>query len=395
MRSSLLIFLGMGVMLTAGCTSAQLRTSTVAQSTTLQDIYTQEVMNNIALFISNPDALPFFAFPNQGTTAIQDQGTVTGPGYTAANWVTSPFGLSASRQATENWVLVPVTDPAKLALMRCAYRQAISSCTGNANPNGSFCPNCDDLRREFYGPADPKTRNPRFNEELPCLNSACWLAWGCKEMIPKDCPAHYVGFYHGVYVWFTPEGRDMLTRLTLSILDYAVNDPVQFTKRTKTVEMVVNEDGSINYDDDKGVKVTVTVPIDMSSEAIAALNGSGAYGEFLRRFPNAKEIKDRVIAGLEQHVPDYRQLSIADKKNWWRTAPGLPAIEWRKDIWPEDLKAAVTFIGANRLVPYLIPDEDVLHGPGAFERKGNASDGLQQVGQRLNAALAPGTATGH
>ena len=87
---------------------------------TLADIYTQQVMNNLAMFIENPYAIPFFAFPNQGTTQIADAGSVGGPGYTGTNFVTGPFGLSGSRQATENWVLNPISDPAKLALMRCA-----------------------------------------------------------------------------------------------------------------------------------------------------------------------------------------------------------------------------------------------------------------------------------
>jgi hypothetical protein len=45
--------------LCVGCTSVQLRHSTVAHSTTLKDIYTQQVMNNLAMFLQNPDALPF------------------------------------------------------------------------------------------------------------------------------------------------------------------------------------------------------------------------------------------------------------------------------------------------------------------------------------------------
>jgi hypothetical protein len=386
--ASMRILLAVGLVLSTGCTSAQLRLSTVAQSTTLQDIYTQEVMNNIAMFVVNPDALPFFAYPNQGTTAIQDQGTVGGPGYTSASFITSPFGLSASRQATENWVLVPVTDPAKLALMRCAYRQAISSCVGEATANGSFCPNCDNLRRAFYGPSNPATGNPRFNEELPGLNAPCWLGWGCKEMVPKNCPSPYVGFYHGLYVWVTPEGRDMLTKVTLSILDYAVNEPVQFAKRTKTVEMYVKEDGSINYADANGVKITVTAPIDMSSETIAALDRSEAYGEFVRTFPNARAVAERVVAAAEKNVPGYAQLDRKAQANYWKGAT------WDARVWPKDLEAAVNFIRKHNLVPWLIPSEDMIHTPAAFERKGTASDGLQQYGQRLNAALAPASATG-
>jgi len=385
--SRLLILFVAAPVLCTGCTSAQLRLSTIAQSTTLQDIYTQQVMNNLAVFIANPDALPFFAYPNQGTTAIQDQGNFGNLGYSSGHFASSPFALNATRQATENWVLVPVSDPAKLGLMRCAYRQAISSCIPVAPPSASDCQDCSDLRRDFYGPSDPETGNPHFNEELPCLNSNCWLAWGCKSEVPKNCGAPYVGAYHGLYVWVTPDGRDMLTKLTLSILDYAVNDASQFAKRNKTVEIYVNQDGSINYKNNTGVRIIATVPIDVTSDTIAMLDRSAAYGQFLKQFSKADA--ERVLAIAEQSSPGYAQLTDEQKKTYWK------GVDPDSPLWPADLKKAVTFIRDNNLLPSLIPSDAVLHGPAAYERKGTASDALQQLGQRLNAALAPSSATGH
>jgi len=365
--------------LLAGCTSAQLRRSTVAQSTTLADIYTQQVMNNLALFLQNPDALPFFAYPNQGTTAIQDMGSAGGPGYTSLNFVTTPFGLNGSRQATENWVLVPVSDPAKLALMRCAYRQALSACISTVPPSDSFCPNCSNLRREFYGPSNSAPGHPHFNEELPCLNSACWLCWGCKHGVPHNCQSPYVGSYRDLYVWVPPEGRDMLTRLTLTILDYAVNDPKQFEKRTKSVDIYVNKDGSINYNN-QGIKITATIPIDVPSSTIATLDHIGAYGKFITLY--GKGDADRMIAIADQ-IPAYAAMSEDQKKQYWSQVDPTAA------LWPADLKPAVQFVKEHSILPWEIPSEDVLHGPAGYQRKGAASDGLQQLGQRINAALAP------
>src|ERR1700733_628263 len=369
--------------LLAGCTSTQLRRSTVAQSTTLADIYTQQVMNNLALFLQNPDALPFFAYPNQGTTAIQDMGNVGNPGYASSHFITAPFTLNGSRQATENWVLVPISDPAKLALMRCAYRQALSSCYGVAPPSDSFCPNCMKLRRDFYGPSGATATN-RPNGELPCLNSDCWVCWGCKHRVPHDCESPYVGEYRGLYVWVPPAGRDMLTRLTLTILDYAVNDAKQFEKRTKSVDIYVNKDGSINYSN-QGIKLTATIPIDVPSATIATLDHIGAYGQFLNQF--GKAAADQMLTRAEK-VAAYKKMTEEQKKTYWaHVNPNDP-------LWEPDLTAAVAFVKKNNILPWEIPSEDVLNGPAGFLRKGTASDGLQQYGQRLNAALAPGTATG-
>jgi hypothetical protein len=372
-----------------GCTSIQLRHSTVAQSTTLGDIYTKQVMNNIALFIANPDALPFFAYPNQGTTAIQDFGALGGPGYTSANFVTTPLALNLSRQATENWVLVPISDPAKLALMRCAYRQALSSCIPMVPAGMSLCPNCTELRREFYGPGNSETGD-RVNADLPCLDSACWLSWGCKHMVPKDCDAHYVGAYHHLYVWVPPAGRDMLTRLTLTILDYAVNDPRQFERRTKTVEMYVNEDGSINYEGNgKGVKLTASIPIDVPSTAIAVLDRAPAYGEFLERY--SKAVAERILAAAEASK-EYDRLDQTGKREFWANID--LDIDPTGKPWSADLRPAVKFIRDNNILPWLVPGDAVLNGPARYSRRGAASEGLQQLGQRLNAALAPTTVNG-
>lgn len=381
-RLPLMVLMGVPALL-AGCTSVQLRHSTVAQSTTLAEIYTKQVIDNLALFIYNPDALPFFAYPNQGTTAIQDMGTLGGPGYNSASFVTSSFSLGASRQATENWVLVPISDPAKLALMRCAYRQALSSCIPVVPARMSLCPNCTELRRNFYGPSNAETGDPS-NPDLPCLDSPCWLCWGCKHRVPKDCDAPYVGVYRGLYVWVPPAGREMLTRLTLTILDYAVNDARQFEKRTKTVQLNVNDDGSINYEG-KGVQITATLPIDVPSDWVGALDRAPAYREFLSRFPTGTA---RRILDIANKQVGYDQLSLEEKKQFWkdRVIPDNP-------VWG-DFQGAVKFIKDNQILPWLIPGEDVLRGPAVYVRRGTASDGLQQFGQRLSAALAPSSPTG-
>jgi hypothetical protein len=368
-----------------GCTSVQLRNSAITHSMTLEEIYTQQVLNNLALFIENPDALPFFAFPNQGTTAVQDTGTAGGPGYTATHFVTSPLGVSASRQKTENWVLNPVNDPAKLALMRCAYQQAIAPCIG-VDHHASLCPDCKKLRWEFYGPPDRATGEAHFNEEEPCLNApANWLCWGCKHKIPKNCTAH-VGSHCDLYVWVTPEGEDMLTRLTLTILDYAINDPRQFEKRTKTVELYLKTNGTVS-DNSTGIKLTATLPIDMPSKTLAALDKSEAYVEFLEKYGKSKA--ERLVVQAPKVERTYSELTDDQKIEWWTKAnPDLPS-------WPDDLKEAVGFVAVHKINPEYVPTREFLQGRAVFQRKSNASGGLQQFGQLLNAASPSSPSTGH
>jgi hypothetical protein len=369
-----------GSLLCTGCTSVQLRKSTVVHSMTLSDIYTQQVLNNLAKFIQDPNSLPFFSFPNQGTTAIQDTGNVGGPGYTATNFVTSPFGISANRQATENWVLVPVSDPAKLALMRCAYQQALSSCIGIDLVSMSACPDCKQLRRDFYGAKERKAEGSPESEELACLNSSCWLQWGCKSDVPKDCQCPYVGNCGDSYVWVRSEGRDMLTSLTLTILDYAVNDPSQFSKRTKTVELYLDNSGRIVGENSvKAIKkITATIPIDQPAEAVAILD---TYSEFLRRYgaEMAVELQNRAKQ-LNAKDRDIKSLAYWQKLILDEFVKGLPEESAVR------LRDAARFVQEHNIIPGQAPkDDELLRGPALYERKGAASSGLQALGERLKA----------
>lgn len=342
----------------------------MAHSMTLSELYTQQVLNNLAMFVQNPDALPFFAFPNQGTTSIQDTANIGNPGYSSGQFASSQFILNGSRQTTENWVLVPISDPAKLALMRCAYRQAISSCAG-IDFTDADCPSCRKLRRDFHGPPDPEEPNPQANEELPCLDAPCWFRLCCKRHVPKGGSGTCVGCYGEVCLWVPPEGVHMLTKLTLQILDYAVNDAVQFAKRTKTVEIYVDKNGKVIDEKAPGArKIIATIPIDMPSEAVAKLD---VYGDFLRRFPRgaAQRLLDRAgELGVEGD-----NLKSAE---YWRKVPDSD--------FPETLRGPLHWIKEFGITPGDIPDDDALLRGPLFERKGSASAGLQPLQQRLDAA---------
>jgi len=172
-------------LLAVGCTHTQLRWSTVKQADTLSDIYQQQVMDNLAMFVHDYNALPYFAFPSSGAATIDDRG---GIGVGSLNAFRISTGANVSRGVQQSWQLSPVTDPHKLALMRCAYQAAVRNCGEGLVSTG--CPSCDKRFEAFNG-------HGHTGDDEKCLESSCWLCVGCKRDVPKCCTCNYVGHYCG------------------------------------------------------------------------------------------------------------------------------------------------------------------------------------------------------
>jgi hypothetical protein len=257
-----------------GCTTSQLQCNTINQMSTVHDLQQQQVLDNLAMFIENPQAYPYYSMVTQGTAQITDTGTLavtTGFARTSGQFLFSSLGINptASRQLMGSWLVNPVNDSIKLTMMRCVYQRAIAGCLG-VTP--STCPNCDNLFRAFYGkppvqPA-PSGAGPAFAPPAPspsvpwpggeptasfapaaapptaggpaaaplqsphvdgivtpyCLDFGyCWFC--CGHKLPKNCHCQLVGHYCNTYVWVPDEGRDQLTKLTLLIQDIAFYDP--------------------------------------------------------------------------------------------------------------------------------------------------------------------------
>jgi hypothetical protein len=247
----------------AGCTHRQLRHNTIKQAETLTDTYTQQVLDNLAMFVYAPDSMPQFSFPSSGTTDVTDDADAS----TSIQWIASGFnwaqlGFAGTRSMREAWTMQPIQDPDKLALMRCAYQYAVASC-GYHKPWGD-CPNCDKLLEGFH--AHDASAGGIDDDCVKELSEYPWFGVGGKHDVPRDCGCIYVGHYCHVYVWVLPEHRDKLTLLTLAILDYAVSDPPEpetkkvmvtvergvddriiKTIRQETFEEEVKRDGQIIY----------------------------------------------------------------------------------------------------------------------------------------------------
>jgi len=134
-----------------GCaTPIALRKHTISQSDTVADIHQQQVLDNLARFVSDPYAVPSFALTNAGTTEVIDRHA----GGVMLDFIRSGFNFArfsadGSRQNRGTWTTVPITDPRKLELMRCAYQRTLDSC-GVCSFESACCPDCRKRFNQFY-----------------------------------------------------------------------------------------------------------------------------------------------------------------------------------------------------------------------------------------------------
>ncbi len=261
----------------SGCAemSGKLRHNSVNQASSVHDMQQQQVLDNLAMFVCDPDAMPFFSYPNQSGEQVTDAANLAGnAGWGRPNIATIPFlltalGLSgtASRSQQAAYTVTPVNDPRKLELMRCAYQRAIRCCRC-ADESGT-CPDCQTRFKVFYT-GDPngdirQSANGIVTSE--CLRSdCCWFCAGCKKCWARHGSCECCGEHCGTYVWVPPEGRDELTKLTLTILDYALHEPP--AKRSKQVEFYVDSYGLPTTQKLAVGKVSATVAIDERPEGL-------------------------------------------------------------------------------------------------------------------------------
>jgi hypothetical protein len=106
-----------------GCTASRLRQRTISQGSTLTELQYQQVLGNLALFATNPSALPWHVNLREGTTQITDSATAGALVDLGPPVVTQPQ-LFGSRTSVAQWGMSPVIDPTELQLLRIAYRRA-------------------------------------------------------------------------------------------------------------------------------------------------------------------------------------------------------------------------------------------------------------------------------
>lgn len=278
MRSSYVAVALIAISTASGCTHTHLRWNTTHQARTLTDIYEQQVLDNLAMFVHDPGALPSFAYPDAGASDVIDKGSLGND----AKWgrATSAFQhflllenlgkFTASRDMKEAWTLKPIYDVRRLELMRCAYQQALASAGLCTFPDG--CPNCDRLQRAFYR-GDPEATyddNPALDNLATwtaktgrttpaCFASKPWIHHGCLKDVPKNCCSK-VGRHCGVYVWIDDCAKNELSKLVLVILDYAVSPSYVRTTPTKEVTLYLDKLGElVDSPDERAIEIRATI----------------------------------------------------------------------------------------------------------------------------------------
>jgi hypothetical protein len=267
------------VLLTSeGCTSAQLRTTTLNQGSTLSDTQYQMVLRNLATFAENPAAVPWHLSVTLGTSQVTDSGT----GHVGLLWnfprrvsdqlfAFNPTA-SASRTVVQQWSTNPIVHTDALKLLQMAYRRAYGS---PEMPDAKLLDDlAHDLKKQVLSTEDLRTESVLFyqsqyaklqksydalrrgtnstvgeqsvipsgsgpdplldirsplarevgrevNDIVEDLQSipAGWFGIGTKRDVPED--ACYVAQEGKVYVWVTPEHRADLSKFTMVILDIA------------------------------------------------------------------------------------------------------------------------------------------------------------------------------
>jgi hypothetical protein len=257
------IILVLGLVCLTGCTAGRLRQRTINQGSTLPELQYQQVLGNLALFATNPAALPWHVNLREGTTQITDSATAGALVDLGPPAVTQPQ-IFGSRTSVAQWGMSPVIDTTELRLLRVAYRRAFGS-TEMPSPElldelahelkDQFAPNADlrdesELFFEYEGRDNPKPRdlenrtvttndddfyaaveNPTrdlsplarnvrrkmetIERDLSRIGPG-WFCVGCKRDVPKT--ACYVGKTGDCYVWVEPDGREALTEFTLTVL---------------------------------------------------------------------------------------------------------------------------------------------------------------------------------
>jgi hypothetical protein len=145
----------------AGCTSVRLGQRTIHQASTLPELEYQQVLNNLALFATNPAALPWHVNLREGTTQITDSASAGAAVDLGPPSSTLPQ-LFGSRTVVVQWGMSPVSDPTELRLLRIAYRRAHGSAE---MPDAEFLAElAHELKNQFPSNADQRDESELFYE---------------------------------------------------------------------------------------------------------------------------------------------------------------------------------------------------------------------------------------
>ena len=230
----------------------QLQRNSIRQVNTVSEIYEQQVLDNLAKFVNNPYVTPSFAVASQATNGVKDEGriAVSDGGFVGRFWANVSAG--GSRAVDQNFTLVPVTSPARLKLMQCAYQRAV----GHPPDECSKC--CNYLAAWTGDPASCYD---------PCGVTCGWVCKSdCWRDVPKTCCDSYAKNC-GTYIWVDPCQRQEFSKLVMTIIDYAAGQPAS-GPGFKDVTYYLNEAGEFATKGTHVQEVHAVVSADDSSQTI-------------------------------------------------------------------------------------------------------------------------------
>jgi hypothetical protein len=199
----------LGVMtltLGTGCTTSQLRFTTLRLTTTIPDLQKRQVLDNFLGMSTDPSALPHFSVVTAGTATINDFGSGS-LSFLAAHklYTQGTYGpLNAGRTVNTNWSINPVNNPDRLRAMRAAYDLV--------------------LRPDEVDPVDARKLQEilKLTKTDPAIEPG-WVCIGRKHDVPGE--ACLVAHHGKHYVWVMPEHAKDFNDFVLQILNIATYVP--------------------------------------------------------------------------------------------------------------------------------------------------------------------------
>lgn len=198
----------------SGCANTRLSCNAARQARTLTEIEEQQVLDNIAMFASNPGTTPYFALPNGGATQTTQSATIgTILLWNPTTLLTENASLSGTGGLQVNWTLKPINEPERISLMKCVYLHVTRQCAAEE------CNRCEMNLYNFFG-----------SDYAMCDVPTCWFSVTDKKPCGSDCCCK-VGHYCGTYVCVSDDYYEYLSRVTVAILDIATVDSVALSSR--------------------------------------------------------------------------------------------------------------------------------------------------------------------
>lgn len=189
----------------AGCTSDQLKQSSVDENNQLTDLEYHMVLNNLAMFVAAPNSVPWHLILTQGSVTINDSvnGALSYSAKTTGGIThdTGTFGIGASRMIQDQWNVSPISDTTILRKLQGIYNtERGNALTGPEDANAQhwfhigFSPKGVGMPRGRYGDTvvwvDPAHIGHLNQLTLQILGA---LTIGVPAYLPTDVDAPRLG----------------------------------------------------------------------------------------------------------------------------------------------------------------------------------------------------------